>query len=139
MKPGEVQILSEPQLVGRMPVRTELAILPDQPRGPSDGEKEFAEHGSIALRVFMSADDPRDNLVDFSWTLKVGGSVLVRGKGWGWFMTDLEKDQKGWFVRVNVGPLGSTSIHAKEPEPVWRRLDVTKDHKRGLWVVRELI
>lgn len=118
LKPGEVLVLSEPEFVGKLPPQR---MLPTPPReGPSLAEEELAEHGSIALRVPMDADDPRKNTIDSSTRLERDALVLVRGLKGGFFMAPLEKDGKGWFVRVRED---------------WYRLDVTIDSKRNLWVV----
>jgi hypothetical protein len=85
---------------------------------------EFAEHGSIALRRLVHVSDPvEDNTIDASWTLEVGGSVLVRGRHGGFYAVPLERDAAGWFVTLG------------EPEQVLR---VVFDPVRERWVVREL-
>ncbi len=122
-KPGTIYIISEPEFIGRMPVR-QGPMMPWPPRtGPSLGELEFTEHGSIALRLFCGVDsDIEDNTIDSSWTLVVGGSVLVRGKTGGFYMTELEKDAKGWYVTCG------------DHKP-----RVTFDERRGRWVTTELV
>lgn len=122
LKPGEVYIAGKPEFVGRMPVRQEPALI--EPRtGPSSGELEFAEHGSIALRFFCGVGSGiEDNTIDGSWTLAVGGSVLVRAKAGGFFLTELEKDQAGWYVTCG------------DSKP-----RVTFDMGRSRWVTTELV
>jgi hypothetical protein len=119
-------LIEEPKYVGSMPIRSELAILP-APIGPSLGELEFAEHGSIALRVLVGVDSPiEDNTIDDSWTLARHGIVLVRGKKGGFFMTPLEHDSRGWVVYVG------------EPGGTVQELRVEFDTTRERWVVRTL-
>ena len=85
--------------------------------------KEFAEHGSIALRFFCGEDSNiEDNTIDSSWTLAVGGTVLVRGKTGGFYMTELKKDRAGWYVTCG------------DHKP-----RVTFDERRERWVTTELV
>lgn len=114
--------VGKPEFVGRIPVRTELEILPPH-MGSSEGEKEFAEHGSIALRFPMSHDAPGDNRMGSSWRLGRGGTVLIRAKAGGFFLVPMEKDRSGWFVRLG------TERH---------KVRVLFDDQRGFWVAKEL-
>ena len=126
MKPGDTYSAQEPEFIGAMPIRTELHVLPP-PSGPSLGEKEMEEFGGTALRVFAPHDLPpgEDNVLDETWPLKDGMSVLVRGKNGGFFMTSLDQDRNGWFVLV-----GETDKRVKLP--------VELDPVRRFWVVRSL-
>jgi hypothetical protein len=118
--PGQIQV-GPAEWVGSMPVRTDLEVQPLQ--GSTIAEVEFETHGSLALRVFASNHSKVDNLLHASDKLWVGAWVLVRGRT-GWFHTELEAYDKGWAVHVG----------AKN-----RRLEVTVDEKRNLWVVKELV
>lgn len=115
----------DPEFVGRFPVRTELTLLP-APFGPSLGEQEFAEHGSIALRIPAPIGSTEDNTIDDTWMLARHGIVLIRGRKGGFFMTPLERDSQGWVVYV--GETGDTV----------QELRVEFDTTRKRWVVRTL-
>lgn len=122
-KPGNVYSAGEPEYVGAMPVRQEIVVGPAY-AGPSHGELELAEHGSIAL-LFFGVDAPDGNVVTSDYVPSQNELVLVRGGGDGGFYLRslLYNSSTGWFVYV-----GEDSY----------RLDVTIDEKRGCWVVREL-
>jgi hypothetical protein len=126
--PGYVCWVSEPEYIGKLPVTSagSLALnFPIAPRvGPSEGEKEFAEHGSIALRIPIGIGSVAvDNTIDRTWTLTKGGTVLVRGKAGGFWMVSLRGSTKrGWSVTC-----GNT------------RVPVTFCWVRERWVVKELV
>ena len=118
---GAYGFLSDSEYVSKFPPSRELPIEPMV--GPSPGEEEFAEHGSIALRIFVDvASDVKDNIIDTSWKLAKGGTVLVRAKAGGFYMVPLQKDDRGWFVTCGKS-----------------ETKVTLDSKRNCWVVRELL
>lgn len=117
--PGTVYLCSEPECVGRMPVRSEIEIEPGPP--PCWGEKELAEFGSVAVRRVVGGQPPTDNTIGPEWILAVGGTVLVRAAEFGFYMVPLEKDTKGWFTTC-----GS------------ERVDVTWSEKRQCWVHTKL-
>lgn len=123
-KPGHVYYDVEgPVTFGNMAIRSELAVLPETP-GPSFGARELEEHGSSALRLYgVSSKPDYDNTIDSTWTLVVGGIVLVRAQSGGWFTPKLKKDRRGWYVLVGHDDY---------------RLDVTFDAVRDCWVVKEL-
>ena len=138
-KPGVIYEAGKPEYIGRFPVCSETVPIARY-NGPTPTDLEMAEHGSLALRIFAAGDDPRDNRVTADYTvsekllkltrqqlrtLTVGDSVLVHGKS-GWFMTTLERNRKGWFVRVGE-------------KPNRHHLAVTLDVKRGCYVVREAV
>src|SRR5271170_373573 len=80
-----------PQYVGIIPVRQDIPVLP---RPPEDnlGTKEWAEHGNCAVYTL------NHGILDGSWNLVVGGTVLIRSQKGGWYMTGLKKNSKGWYV-----------------------------------------
>ena len=92
LKPGETR--SEgPVFIGAMPVRMELEVLPPSD-DPSIGAKEWAEFGNCLVYVFNGGP------LNANWTLAEGGNVLVRTTkpGGGWWISELLKDQGGWYV-----------------------------------------
>ena len=107
---------------GRIPIRTELEVLPA--KGSSFGQQEWAEHGSIALRLYgVSPEDPLDNRLDGRWKLTRGCLVLVRGAAGGF-----------WVVPLQWGPLRKWYVTCgKEIVPV------VFDSKRSLWVATRLV
>jgi len=123
--PGWVVYISEPEYIGTLPIQQHIhvgTIDEIQPRiGTSLGEREFQEHGSIALRIPTSTFNEADNTIDGTWTLAVKGTVLVRAKRGGFYWTSLEKRRDTWFVRCGRS-----------------KLDVTFCDVRKLWVVRKL-
>jgi len=123
-KPGHVYYDVEgPVTFGNMGVRSELAVLPEA-TGPSFGACELEEYGSSALRLYGVPSEPDyDTTIDSTWTLVVGGFVLVRALAGGWFVAELKKDRRGWYVLVGHDDY---------------RLDVTFDDVRARWVVKEL-
>ncbi len=120
--PGTVYMCSEPEYVGRMPVRSEIPIECAPP--PRHGEKELIEHGSVAVRRFTTHPGDAswgDNTIGPEWTLAVGGTVLIRAAEVGFYMVPLEKDARGWFTTC-----GS------------ERIDITWSEKRQCWVHTKL-
>jgi hypothetical protein len=117
--PGMVYTCSEPEYVGRMPVRSEIPIEWVPP--PRHGEKELIEHGSVAVRIPWGGSFGQDNTIGPEWTLGVGGTVLIRAAESGFFVVPLEKDARGWFTTC-----GS------------ERVDVTWSEKRQCWVHTKL-
>lgn len=122
LRPGEIVVAADPVFVGRY-VRSELSLVPDNLSVPSLAEEELACFGNVAILAF-SGTQHQDNTIDSTWTLTVGGTVLVRGHR-GFYVTDLERDKFGWFVRVKT----------KEGEKTVR---VVLDTERDRWVVNEI-
>ena len=89
--PGTIRDLGPPEYIGAMPIRSDLEILPAPP-GDTLGAKEWAEHGNCAVYV------PNGGILDGSWTMTAGGTVLIRSTKSGWYMVDLAKDRTGWYV-----------------------------------------
>ena len=128
--PGSIIRISEPEYIGSLEnlppwQGIDVNTLEEIPvkTGPSIGEAEFREHGSIALRMPVCiSNGPWENTIDETWSLAIGGTVLVRAKEGGFYMTSLEKKRNGsWFVRCGT-----------------KKLDISLCPKRKLWVVRKL-
>jgi hypothetical protein len=92
-RPGEITDLGKPEFIGAFPVWCELEVL-RTPKEDEIGAKEWAEHGNCAVYVFNGGP------LDHRWTLAVGGAVLIRSTHGGWFMTELRKNSRGWYVHV---------------------------------------
>lgn len=91
------------------PVRIELEVLALED-GLSTADREWAQHGNNAVHI------PNMGQLDESWTMSVGGTVLIRGKGGGWYMVDLQRDDHGYFAMcVNT----RVPIEWNEKRRVW--------------------
>jgi hypothetical protein len=124
IKPGEI-VIGEPEYIGSIPIRQDLEILERPKDYKSPAEQEFEQHKSIALRVPMSYMDPRDNTLDDTWRLMEDAIVLIARQQGGFSFCPLEKDRKGWFLRL------------KEDISIKSRVEFCNDRKR--WVIRELV
>jgi len=113
LPPPGVVTIGEPEFVGRVPVRQELTVRAEPP-GPSYGELEWKDYGNCVVYAFNGGP------LDKRWRLVVGGWVLIRAKAGGWFMTDLERDKKGWFARVG--------------DKLETRVPIVWSGTRGAWV-----
>ena len=98
-KPGVIYGLSDPEHIGRMPVRQEIECLPNLT--PNNEWK-----GADTMPII--AGDLSGMPCKFKSNIAKGSTVMFRGEFGGWYMVDVEKRRNPFakdkfFVVVSVG------------------------------------